>query len=324
MKHVSLNRTLALAIALAAFAAVAILLLNDRLAAFYRLPDQGAAWYYWKLADPTFWTRFTAWGGYLAHQFLFWGLIWWGQRHRDEMRDKSRLHRWNVIGLIGTFGFVALHYLQTAIWYDGLAQDTSIFSSQGSVILLLIIVLMIEAPRRGLAFGRGGSWLAPVKPVLIRTHGYIFAWATVYTFWYHPMETTWGHLLGFFYTTLLMVQGTFAFTAVHKNRWWTLALELGVLIHGVTVALVAGQEFWTMFFFGFATIFVVTQMHGLGLGRWTRLGLGLAYLAGIAVVYSGRGWVHLEEVLRIPIIDYGLVLLLGGILLWITRKVRGG
>ncbi|ARN73328.1 hypothetical protein [Oceanicoccus sagamiensis] len=26
-------------------------------------PDQGDFWYEWKLAEPTFWTRFTAWGG---------------------------------------------------------------------------------------------------------------------------------------------------------------------------------------------------------------------------------------------------------------------
>ncbi len=29
-----------------------------------------------------------------------------------------------------------------------------------------------------------------------RNHGYIFAWATIYTFWYHPMENTNGHLIG--------------------------------------------------------------------------------------------------------------------------------
>ena len=27
-----------------------------------------------------------------------------------------------------------------------------------------------------------------------RYHGYYFAWAIVYTFWYHPMEATTGHL----------------------------------------------------------------------------------------------------------------------------------
>ena len=26
------------------------------------LPDQGASWYYWKLPEPTVWTRVSAWG----------------------------------------------------------------------------------------------------------------------------------------------------------------------------------------------------------------------------------------------------------------------
>ena len=36
-------------------------------------------------------------------------------------------------------------------------------------------------------------------------HGYYFAWAIIYTFWYHPMEITGGHLLGFFYMFLLLL-----------------------------------------------------------------------------------------------------------------------
>ena len=30
-----------------------------------------------------------------------------------------------------------------------------------------------------------------------RYHGYYFAWAIVYTFWYHPMEATTGHLIDY-------------------------------------------------------------------------------------------------------------------------------
>ena len=26
-----------------------------------KLPDQGPSWYYWKLPEPTFWSRATAW-----------------------------------------------------------------------------------------------------------------------------------------------------------------------------------------------------------------------------------------------------------------------
>ena len=245
--------------------------------------------------------------------------------NRDRLRDRGALHPVNIVGLLGTAAFVGLRYLQTAVWYDGLAQDTSVFSSQLSVIFLLVIVLIMEAPRRGIAFGHGGRWLAPARQWLIRYHGYYFAWAVVYTYWFHPMETTPGHLTGFFYTFLLLIQGAFVFTSVHTNRWWTAILEVSVLAHGVTVAVVAGQEFWPMFFFGFAALFVVTQMHGLGLPRWVHWLVYAAFISGVLWVYAvaGRGWVNLNEILRIPIIDYGLVLVLGGgLVLWQRRRMR--
>jgi hypothetical protein len=74
-----------------------------------------------------------------------------------------------------------------------------------------------------------------------------------------------GHLLGFFYTFLLLLQGTLFFTRIHVNKWWMFVQEIVVLAHGTIVAVVGGQRLWPMFMFGFAGIFIVTQMHGLGL-----------------------------------------------------------
>ena len=50
-----------------------------------------------------------------------------------------------------------------------------------------------------------------------------------------------------------------------------------------------------------------------------------AFISGVLWVYAvaGRGWVNLNEILRIPIIDYGLVLVLGGgLVLWQRRRMR--
>ena len=178
---------------------------------------------------------------------------------------------------------------------------------------------MIEAPRRGLFFGSGGKKFIGIRPFLIKYHGYYFSWAVVYTFWFHPMETTWGHLFGFFYTFLLMIQAGFIFTRVHTNRWWTLTLEVLVLFHGVVVALIAGQEFWTMFFFGFLAMFIVTQMHGLGLSKLLRWIMASLFIIALVIIYSERGWNQIHEVLRIPVIDYLLVFILAGIILIIKN-----
>lgn len=222
--------------------------------------------------------------------------------------------------------FILLHFVQTHIWYDGLAQDVSIFSSQGSVIVLLVWVLLMENNRRGMFFGKK----LPIKQEIIRFarkyHGYFFAWATIYTFWYHPMVNTSGHLIGFLYMFLLMLQGSLFFTRIHTNRWWTLLMEFTVLIHGTLVAVMQGNGIWPMFLFGFACIFVITQMHWLGLRLWQKLLILAAYIGSVLAVYSQRGWAQINEIVRIPVIDYVAVVILallfgGG--LWVAKKIRG-
>jgi hypothetical protein len=318
--YITLWRLFCFSVAFALVATLSILFLQPLLSKIELLPDQGAAWYYWKLPEQSTMGRLTAWGFYFAHQAFFWGLIWWATKNREKFRNRTKLHVVNIIGLAGTAFFIALHYLQTAIWYDGLAQDTSVFSSQISVIILLVIVLIMEAPRRGLFFGRGKNWFGDIRQTLIKYHGYYFAWAVVYTYWFHPMETSLGHLMGFFYTFLLMIQGAFVFTRVHTNRWWTATLELSVVIHGVTVAIIAGQEIWPMFLFGFLAIFVITQLYGLGFSRITNLIVTLIFAGATLAVYSDRGWVQLNEVLRIPVIEYALVVMVGFLAVFVRRR----
>jgi len=306
----------------AAVFTASILAIGPALEQVTLLPDQGASWYYWKLPEATTMSRLSAWGGYMLHQLFIWWLIFKAKQQRQEMRKTVGLHWLNWLALTGTGGFILLHLVQTAVYYDGLAQDVSVFSSQASVVLLLVVVIIIEAPRRGLWFGSGGSWLAKTRPLFIQYHGYYFAWAITYTFWFHPMETSLGHLLGFFYTFLLFIQAGFVFTPLHTNRYWTLVLEVGVLIHGVTVALIAGQEVWPMFAFGFVLMFIITQMHGIGLSRNLRWAFAFITLVAIALVYQGRGWQHLHEIIRIPIIDYLLVLVIAGLVLLLQKTRR--
>ncbi|GAB4579826.1 MAG: hypothetical protein Fur0022_25650 [Anaerolineales bacterium] len=298
---------------------------GQRLASIPHTPDQGASWYYWQLIEPTIWTRATAWGFYLLHQIAVWGLIYYAQTRVKKY--VPGLHGVNIVALGVNAFFILLHFLQTHIWYDGLAQDVSIFSSQGSVIVLLVWVLLMENSRRGLFFGQK----VPIGQEIIRAarkyHGYIFSWAAVYTFWYHPMETTSGHLIGFVYMFLLLLQGSLFFTRIHINRWWTFVQEIMVLVHGSLVALMqAGPTgFWPMFFFGFAGIFIITQMHGLGLSLRVRWGLLATFVVGVLAVYSWRGWDKLNEIVRIPIIEYLSVLVLAGLIwlgIWIARRVK--
>ena len=282
------------------------------------LPDTGVSWYYWQLPEPNFWTRASAWGLYLAHQIAIWTLIYQGRK--QKLKYTKGLHKLNIMALAVNAIFIVLHLFQTAIWYDGLAQDVSIFTSQGSVIVMLVAILLMENQRRGLFFGKKVNFLKEAGRVMRDYHGYIFSWAIIYTFWYHPIESTPGHLLGLLYTFLLLLQSSLMFTRAHVNKWWTVALELTVLVHGTTVAIFQGNGIWPMFFFGFASLFIVTQMYGLGLSKAWRWGFIAAYVAGVIAVYSSRGWDMVNEVIRIPVIEYGAVFAMA-LIIWLIMRI---
>ncbi len=277
------------------------------------LPDQGTHWYYWKLPEATLGGRVSAWLLYLGHQLAIWWLIARLRARPPAPGGGMQALNWLALGTNALF--ILLHVLQTRVFYDGLAQDTSVMASQGSVVLLLVMVLLFENQRRGLFFGRRLDWLQRPGAFLRQYHGYYFAWAIIYTFWFHPIEDNAGHLLGLFYTFLVLFQGSLARTRYHSNRWWTVTLECFVAVHGAIVAyLTLSAGTWRMFFFGFLALFVVTQMHGLGLRRrWLAL-LAAVYMAAVALLFWGEGTGFLV-VLRIPLVEYGLVLLMGLLIL---------
>ncbi len=282
-------------------------------------PANNPSWYFWKLPAPTVVAELTAWGGYTLQQLFCWGVIWYAQTH--VRKYTTSLHPINVIALAGNALFILLHWFQTHLWYDGLAANVSVFSSQGSVIVLLVWVLLMENTRRGLFFGKKVPLQQRVVQFARKYHGYFFSWAIVYTFWYHPMENTPGHLVGFFYMFLLLLQSSLFFTRIHLNKYWTFTQEIIVLAHGTMVALTQPHSLWPMFFFGFAGIFLITQMYGLNLPSWVKWGLTLLLAAAAVVVYSGRGVSHLWEIVAIPLIDYPAVFVLFfllGLIVWIT------
>lgn len=300
-----------------------IWLTGDRLESFELRPEREVAfWYPWVSAAPTNWTRLSVWGLYAAHQLTIWWLIWKAQTQKSGY--SSSLSRLNILAFIANAVFIILHFAQTHVFYDGLTLDVPEQSSQWSVILLLVIVLLMENQRRGLFFGHkvGGSMMSESARALRKYHGYYFAWATIYTFWYHPMVSTPGHLLGFLYMFLMLLQGSLFFTRIHVNRWWMLTQEVLVLIHGTIVALSNAPDFWQMFCFGFAGLFIVTQMHGLGLTvkiRWMFLA---AYAGSVCFVYSEIGISQIHQVTWIPLTEYGLVFVLAA-LVWGLMKLSG-
>ncbi|MGI9308967.1 MAG: hypothetical protein ACR2P6_06880, partial [Gammaproteobacteria bacterium] len=277
-------------------------------------------WYLLQLAEPSFWSRTSAWTAYAVHQIIIWYLIWRAQS--GDFKYSSKLHWFNIAALATNAVFILLHLTQTHIWYDGLAQDVPEFTSQASVVLMLIGILIIENQRRGMFFGAKLPLPKDATRVIRKYHGYYFSWAILYTFWYHPMDITGGHLLGFLYMFLLMLQGSLFFTRMHVNPRWTIFSEVSVVAHGVMVAVLASDE-WPRFFAGFLGMFVVTQMHGIGWSKRSRWLFGLAYIVVVAAIYANtHGLMRAYEAALIPLVEFILVLI-ASILMLVIAKLFG-
>jgi hypothetical protein len=284
--------------------------------------------YPWRLVESSEAARLSAWAGYLVHNALVWGLIFWARKNRPRYSDNLRALNWALIGIHILFS--GLHIVQTQLWYDGLARDVPEITALGSVALMLILVLVVEHPRRGLFFGKK----LPFHKAFIKTvrnyHGYLFSWAIIYDYWYHPTVDTFGHLVGFFYNFLILAQSALIFTRTHLNKWWTFSLEVFVLFHAVGVAIFQGHDMWPMFAFGFGAMVVLTQMHGLGLTTWQKRATAAFFVVAMVVTYAAMGRLaEMHEALRIPLIDYLAVALLYGLFmaghgtLAFVRKARG-
>jgi hypothetical protein len=232
------------------------------------------------------------------------------------------LHSFNLWAIGVNAFFILLHIVQTKVFYDGLAQDTHEATSLGSVVIMLFAIMLMENKRRGLVFGKKFEFMFEAGEAVRRYHGYYFSWAIIYTFWYHPVELTNGHLAGFAYMFLLFLQGSLFFTRFHINRWWTMSLELLFVVHGALVAyfiLQKGQDGpWSMFLFGGVTLFLITQMHGLGLSRRSKWLVAIPLVAIMATWYLVNP--EYQSMLpRVPMINYiGTILVL--IVVWLLLR----
>lgn len=273
--------------------------------------------YPWRLMQPNIFAELTAWGGYLLHNILVWAIIYFAQRERPKFGNDMRWFNWALIATNGSF--IVLHIVQSQLWFDGLAANVPEITALGSVAVLLMIIIIFETPRRGLIFGKKFKFKEGFVQIARKYHGYFFAWATIYTFWYHPTEGTWGHLMGFFYMFMLFAQSALIFNRAHINRWWTFFLEFFVLIHGTMVAILQGNNLWPMFTFGFGAMLVLTQMYGLGLNTWTKRALAIGFIVVTVGAYAFMGRLgQWNEVIRIPVLDYMVIFLLYGIYLGIN------
>jgi hypothetical protein len=314
MASTSTRKAFAWSVAASFLLTALIALLGPTLAGVPHLVDKGASWYFWQ-SDPairTFWTKATPWIGYAAHQIAMWAIVILMMKEKPHPGTLSKL---NIAALAVNGAFILLHILQTELWYDGLAQAVPVWSSQVSVIVMLVIILYQMTPVRGFILGRKIAWNKDALRWSGKWHGLYISWALIYTFWFHPTEGQYGLLIGFLYMFLLLVQLSLANTEVHFSAPWIAALELMVGLHGPAIAIqkmlsgnegdIAGPGIWIMFASGFLFMFAFTGQYSFKLPKWAHRLILAAYAALVVALYSWRGFGRIYEILFIPAALYG-------------------
>ena len=304
-----LNRVFFISLMVCLFPTIAIIFIPNSITNYQGAHNPEAPDIYeWMFETPDTWARITAWGFFILHIVVI-GYL--SNLLKQKYNHKGEISKYNIYLLLANLFFVILHYVHTIIWYDALAQDTPVWSSQGSVIIMLILVLIMENRRRGLFFGKKMSFPKESTRFIMKHHGIYISLAVIFTFWFHPMENELAHLFGFFYMYLLFVQLSLSKTKIHNHYIWTFTLEIMVLIHGTIVAASTQNAPWAMFFFGFAMIFFITQIYGLVKNKTVIHVSQILFIVFILLVYSGvlfnRNWADMNEIVRIPVIDYVLV-----------------
>ena len=251
--------------------------------------DLGETWYYWVLSEPTVATRATVWILYLSHQVLHLATVHYAllQHHNNRYSHSLRpLQQW-MLGM--NLFFIIAHSVQSHLTYDGLAQDLPLLPSLGLAGIMLTWILLMENNRRGLWFGFSIPFPEDLILFARKYHGYYFSIAIVAVFWFHPLEGSPIHLSGLFYNLLLLLQSCLFLTPIHYKRYWTFTLEAYIVVHGTIVGYCDANKSWSMYFFWFAMIFVVTQMHGLDLNFSFKLSAILLMIVSCKEMFSREG-----------------------------------
>ncbi|RUP45480.1 hypothetical protein BC936DRAFT_148116 [Jimgerdemannia flammicorona] len=280
--------------------------------------------YPWRLQTTTDAARATAWAGYVVHQVGQWTVLYLAQRAKaaGEMKpgwsDNMRKYNWWMFRLNAVM--IVYKFLQSRIFYDGLAVDVPEGTALGSVATFLVVILIIEIPRRGIFFGRFKSLpLSGFKEMIAFTrkyHGYMISFGLVYDFHYHPCEGSVGHFGGFWYQFMLFWQSSLFYNNAHRNRNWTLLLETWVWLHGTLTAVFQPGTSWLNFSYGFFTVFVLTQVWGIPFLADIRPILRVVFLATCMAIYfifvvvgftvSGN-WRKIYNIFFVPAADYGFL-----------------
>ena len=290
--------------------------------------------YQFALASPTTVSFVLPWLCYLCHQLPHIWIVWRAVILQPGYSNQWRWFNWALFKL--NLAAIVVKFIQTNTTYDGMSAHLPLAFGIGTVAGMLACVYTMRIPTRGLLFGFGSriQCINEAARFMRKWHGLYISFALVNDFWYHPFEATAGHQLGILNDALLLWQSTLIYTHAHRNKFWTLALELLVLPHSACIAftrsngVMAGQ-----FGFGYLLILIMHQMHEAVFSRLQKVLLALTAVVAIGLTYSsrvlvglpgtrwedGKGFNAIAEIFYLPMLHFVASFLLLPAIYWMFK-----
>jgi hypothetical protein len=250
--------------------------------------------YAYRLREPSLLHYVLPWLLYFLHQGLHLRILYKAFKEQPAYSSEWRWFNWAQLKLHGVF--LCLKYLQTWTTYDGMAAHLPLAWGVATVASFLFVVYTMHVPTRGIIFGYGTHIKAANGAALFlrKYHAFFFSFAILNDFWYHPFESTAGHMLGILNDILMLWQSIFIYTHSHRNTYWMLILEIIVLPHSGLIAIDRG--WWSgngsagAFSFGYFIFLLLNQMHGpkMNLSKLQKFFLFLVFLLGLCLTYGLR------------------------------------
>eukprot|EP00835_Amoeboradix_gromovi_P002175 NODE_117_length_18986_cov_0.639540.p6 type:complete len:271 gc:universal NODE_117_length_18986_cov_0.639540:14194-15006(+) len=127
--------------------------------------------------------------GYLLHQLGLYYIMYRAQKAHSEgnLDWTDGRNKYSTIAFVFNMNMAALKFIQSHVFYDGLASIFPESAAQCSVIFFLLFAVMLEIPRRGLFFGYFKK--VPIlrvesKSFVRKYHGYFMGFGAIFNFWY--------------------------------------------------------------------------------------------------------------------------------------------
>jgi len=256
------------------------------------VPDEGCN------VDPKI-GQIISWVMYIPHQLIQWWILYKAQQEKPKYQEGWRWFNWWM--LYTNAFFMGLKLLSNALTYNAMSSHLPLWFGQGAVFNMLLIVLAMQVPVRGMCCGscsRGckvgskqiskGEYWTEMAMFMRKYHGYYIAFGVTSDWYYHPLESSPGHLSGIANDLMILWQTICIYTPAHRNKWWCIACEFIVTFHGPLIALGRGGGAG-MFGFGFTIVFMCSGQWGLPLNKATRAMLASLFF-GLLVANYGLGW----------------------------------